>query len=407
MNADLRRCLSTGAPNVSRNSGTGNVLTSVAASRDFSMHTRERGLRHYAYTLLACVCIGLFADVPRSAAIVQPETDLDADEELILYPAIAHLRGSSWVAHIEAWIFEHRSGWDRIAAMKKFLKERFHLTDAEMDLSSVFPTRARMFFVDNERNQRIAVSVRGGTHRLERSDEAGRIAHQLALGPAGPTESSFGIEALTKPRDARVIRGTVRVVDGDGFSVVSDIDDTIKHSNVLNRRELAANTFLRAFTAVPGMAALYRRWEAAGDVVFHYVSGSPRQLYPALADFVSAEKFPAGTFTLRHFRWSDRSAAEFLENRTLQYKTQAIEALIKMFPQRHFVLVGDSGEMDPEVYTGVAMRAPGQVRAILIRDVRGEDINSPRFVRLFGDLPPAVVRRVFREVNEIAHVAFQ
>lgn len=91
---------------------------------------------------------------------------------------------------------------------------------------------------------------------------------------------------MTRPDDGRVFKGSVQLVSPTGISVVSDIDDTIKETHVLNRHELAANTFLREFRGVPGMADLFRRWAAGDHIVFHYVSGSPWQLYPALSDFL-------------------------------------------------------------------------------------------------------------------------
>ena len=132
------------------------------------------------------------------------------------------------------------------------------------------------------------------------------------------------------------------------------------------------------------------------------MSGSPWQLYPALADFVQREGFPRGSFNLRQFRVKDKSAVEFLENRTLEYKLGVINTLMRRFPERQFVLVGDSGEKDPEVYKELASRFPNQVRAILIRDVRGEDLSSDRFVKLYEKLPEHITRRVFRETRELA-----
>ena len=91
----------------------------------------------------------------------------------------------------------------------------------------------------------------------------------------------------------------------------------------------------------------------------------------------------------------------FLENRTREYKLGVIDTLMRRFTERQFVLVGDSGEKDPEVYKELASRFPNQVRAILIRDVRGEDLSSNRFMRLYEKLPEHITRRVFRETSEL------
>ena len=94
--------------------------------------------------------------------------------------------------------------------------------------------------------------------------------------------------------DTRRFTGRVQLVEPQGRSVISDIDDTIKITGVGDPQAMLANTFLRPLRPVPGMATLYRQWADRG-AVFHYVSASPWQLYAPLADFLAAEQFPAGT----------------------------------------------------------------------------------------------------------------
>jgi phosphatidate phosphatase APP1 len=70
-----------------------------------------------------------------------------------------------------------------------------------------------------------------------------------------------------------------------------------------------------------------------------------------------------------------------------------------LFPERRFVLVGDSGEKDPEVYSKLAARFPERVVAILIREVSGRDLDTSRFE---PPLPESVVLCVFRSPSELA-----
>ena len=63
--------------------------------------------------------------------------------------------------------------------------------------------------------------------------------------------------------------------------------------------------------------------------------------------------------------------------------------MLAKFPERNFILIGDSGEADPEIYGDIARRHPGRVRAILIRNVTAERADAPRYVDgAFRDLPP-------------------
>src|SRR5262249_18285644 len=154
-----------------------------------------------------------------------------------------------------------------------------------------------------------------------------------------------------------------------------------KVSEVCDHRALLANTFLREFRPVPGIAELYRGW-AAGGAVFHYVSASPWQLYAPLSEFLRRHDFPPGTFHLKSFRARVTGLRKLLANPE-KAKRRAIGAVLEAFPRRRFVLVGDSGERDPEMYAGLARDYPGRVARVLIRDVTGRGPGAERFREAF------------------------
>jgi phosphatidate phosphatase APP1 len=182
---------------------------------------------------------------------------------------------------------------------------------------------------------------------------------------------------------------------------VSDIDDTVKESHVTDRGELLANTFLREFRAVAGMAETYRTW-AAREAVFHYVSASPYQLHEPLTRFLDSAGFPTGSMDMKRFRWKDSSVANLFAS-SPEIKRPAIEALLTAFPRRKFALVGDSGEEDPELYADLARNHPEQVVRVLIRDVAGDGLRSTRFAEAFRGLPRERWV-VFREAAELRDV---
>ena len=357
---------------------------------------RGPGRRRFGSASLLALAAGLGVAMGAWAA-----SSIRPDEVVLLLPGFAVADGPSWSAHVRGWIYE--PGRDRVAValLERRLRESLDLGPGEFE-SQLFRARADMFFVDNERGKRVSVTIGDRTVMLPSSTPRGHFEDLVALTLAGRRSGDW-IDVRTLPRagDGRVFAGQIQLVGPRGVSVISDIDDTIKISRVLDRRELAANTFARAFQAAPGMPDLYRSWSAAGDVVFHYVSGSPWQLFPSLADFLEREAFPRGSLHLRNFSLKDQSAWEFLQDKTREYKLSVIAPVMQAFPGRRFVLVGDSGEQDPEVYAALAARFPSQVAAILIRDVRGQDITSPRFVELYRDLPAGVVRRVFQHPSEL------
>lgn len=347
--------------------------------------------------LVLLLCLFIFAP----ASCRDQTSSIKIDEEVLLFPGFGVEAEPGWIAHVHGWIFEPERDGTVLAGLERLLLARLEVPKAEFDPVR-FRERTRLFFVDNERSKEISIDVSGRNVTLAPSEANGHFEDQIALEESGRTAGeSIDFRVRTRPGDSRVFSGQIQLIGRRGISVVSDIDDTIKDSNVLVRRELIANTFGREFRAVPGMADLYQGWATQSNAVFHYVSGSPWQLHPSLSDFAQRAGFPPGTFHLRQFRLKDKSAVEFLENRTLEFKLDVIDRLMRLFPERRFVLVGDSGEKDPEVYAVLARRFPGQVGAILIRDVRGETLDSPRFVKLFEGLAN-VDRRVFHSTSELA-----
>ena len=161
------------------------------------------------------------------------------------------------------------------------------------------------------------------------------------------------------------------------LSVVSDIDDTIKITEVpAGHRVLYLNTFIREFHSAPGMAERYKQW---GQAAFHYVSGGPWQLYEPLFEFLPEEGFPDGSVHMRNLplQVTDTTKArEFIDflfdkQATKRHKLQNIREIMARFPNRRFILVGDSGEADPEVYREIKddPKFGNRVEAILIRTV--------------------------------------
>jgi hypothetical protein len=186
-----------------------------------------------------------------------------------------------------------------------------------------------------------------------------------------------------------------------GWSVISDIDDTIKDSQVSPLRQLLTNTFLREFRSVAGMAELYRDWASLG-CQFHYVSSSPWQLLDPLQQLCQEEQFPAGTFHLRTFRLGTDLVRKMLLRQ--RGKAIVIQSLLATFPQRKFVLVGDSGERDPEIYCRAAKRFPDQVKAIYIRDVESRRITQRRLAKITESLPVGLCQ-AFSDARELSDLS--
>ncbi|CEP19894.1 hypothetical protein [Parasitella parasitica] len=159
--------------------------------------------------------------------------------------------------------------------------------------------------------------------------------------------------------------GIVQLIEPYGVSVISDIDDTIKDTRVLSgARTVLSNTFFNPTRAVPGMADAYLQWYNQG-ASYHYVSNSPYQLVHMLHQFINNHQFPPGSF---HLRPSTGIISKLVQE-SGRSKRKSICKILRDFPRRKFVLVGDSGEIDLEIYTKIAIEFPGQIIKIFIRDI--------------------------------------
>jgi hypothetical protein len=327
-----------------------------------------------------------------------PPSTLSADEEIILYPTTAHFdaQANQWVVAVHGIVYEPEADSVRRAVVVASIRKAADVQDTPGDAERL-DRRVRLFLVDNERGKSITVRLGETSYAAGISGPDGHFSAKLLLAAdvgarlrSGDRDrvAEVDLSAVLPGTDTRTFAGHIQFVPESGVSVVTDIDDTIKHTDVRDRSATVANTFVREFQVVPGMADLYRQWADRG-FAFHYISGSPWQLYLPLSEFLRAEQFPPGSVQLRLFRLKDPSALDMLQSPT-KHKLEVLEPLLSAFPQRRFVLVGDSGEQDPEIYAEIARTHRAQVAAICIRNVSGESAENERIRALqpaLGDTP--------------------
>lgn len=299
------------------------------------------------------------------------------DERVILFDTVAHWDGAKahWRVSLHGWVFEPGDAITPLAVI---------LTGLDMSDVSVteaqeqrLTRRAAPFLYDNERGKTIRVAVAGREFEIGETGADGHVWADVilskdavadALRAASLVQPRLPVSVAGKGNQDRHLSGWVYFVTESGLSVISDVDDTIKLTQVRDKKALMENTFLNDFQAIDGMNKLYGAWRDGGVSAFHYVSASPWQLYVPLRGFIADKGFPEGTLHLRPFRWMDGRFFNLFESPE-KYKTDLIEDLLKRYPRRRFILVGDSTEADAAVYADIARRFPQQVAFILIRNV--------------------------------------
>jgi hypothetical protein len=345
---------------------------------------------------------------------VQPLTTLRREDRVVLFPSLARRTadGQRWLVQIQGDVSVAGRPGVGARMVLRYLRRAMCAGD-DVTAHPLFQARIARFLARGRAGCQIAVRIGEAIYRLPSAGRHGLFQGLVEM-PASAVLplAEAGREACTTwgwwsgpsvpaclPVEVygAAARGAVLLVEPEGVSVISDIDDTLKHTGVGCRRTLLANTFLRPFESIPGMAELFRRWGAAG-AVFHYVSASPWQLFEHLARHLAEEGFPPGSFHLRAFRLRDHLLRRLLLVRR-SGKWRMLCQLLAMFPRRQFVLVGDSGERDPELYGALARRFPRQVIGIWIRQLESLP-ELKRYVRAFRGVPQGCWH-LFRSAEEL------
>ena len=337
------------------------------------------------------------------------QSPIKSDEEVVFFPTYGAVSpdGKEWLLRIHGWIFEPEEDSKLRRVTLSGLRRTLGLEKGEAE-TELFLRRARLFLTDNERGKRVPIRLgEKVVLRLAPSSGNGHFEELVRL-PLPEVDRLVAAQdertnwlryvAVVKDTDRRSFVGRVQLVPRVGVSVISDIDDTIKVTNVTDQKALLRNTFLREYQAVPGMAGPYRKMSDDG-VQFHYVSNSPWQLYTPLSSFLEKQGFPEGTYHMRPLRLKDRSIVKFLRSPEA-HKRATLTSFLETFKQRKFVLIGDCGEKDPEIYGDFGRRYPAQVERILLRDPSGQGTVTPRLRTALRDIP-SEKWQVFKDASEV------
>ena len=316
-------------------------------------------------------------------------SNLKSEEQIVFIATDAWLSHDeqTWNVPVHAWVYEIDRAIVRRKAFATALRVRYGLAPSPATLAN-FQRRTGLILAGNERGKRIVVQLAGQTLTLPET------------GPDGHARAEFQIDAETVQQyahddqlhfsavldegDLRVFRGHANLVSPQGLSVVSDFDDTVKVTRTDDRKRMFDYTFLRDFEAVEGMPEIYNAWASEG-ANFHFASSSPWHFYEPYNEFMDACGFPRRSMRLKGFRFRDKSLLNLFKKGT-QTKPAQILPLLHAYPQRRFVLVGDSAQHDPEVYADLARQFPSQVERVFIRNVTAASAQDERFRQVFSGI---------------------
>ena len=194
------------------------------------------------------------------------------------------------------------------------------------------------------------------------------------------------------------------------FGVISDIDDTLLETGVVSKlkwKVLVNSLFKHAENrmAFAGAATIYSKLHQGisgeeANPIF-YVSNSPWNLYRYLEYFLKHNNFPKGPILLRDFR----TPFDKTKKRKLSHKEHEIKNIIKTYPNKKFVLIGDAGEHDIDIYLDIVKHFPNRIKAIYIRTVNHKKrmLRIQRLIKDYTNVPVLL----FKDSEEVLEHAKQ
>jgi len=178
-------------------------------------------------------------------ALAQYST-LKRDQEVVFFPTLACRSGSNcWDLNIHGCVYEPDKRTVALALIRAALGlEHVSFTPAE---NKLFAERARLFMVDHKGGRKIVVRIGDTEFSLPRSEANGHFSTVIQLSDAQVEnwrKIGAALQAVLPASDSRKFAGPLSFFDDTGIIVVSDIDDTIKITQVRDRSATMRNTFL-------------------------------------------------------------------------------------------------------------------------------------------------------------------
>lgn len=333
------------------------------------------------------------------------------EKQVIFYTTYGYQGAGGWTIPLKLWVYEEPDFARRLVARvaEEELQERAGIKELSSIQEERFTFRAHAFIADSESREIVFFRFDGdpadtlfevqNTGRRNGTDRNGLlegsvfISNEKAQSLLSAQDSENGWLSFSVVSPNHGGNGRVRLIATEGVSVISDVDDTIKVTEIpLGEKAVLNNTFFEAFRAVPCMAHMYSAMST--DTAFHYVSGGPWQMYQPLQEFLFSAQvgFPEGSFHMKNVRTNPFESESYKDvwnlvasgsqQVTFEQKISQITALLQQFPSRRFILIGDSGEKDPEVFAEIRKNFANQLEEIRIRDVVNAAQENPE--RLAG-----------------------
>ena len=260
----------------------------------------------------------------------------------------------------------------------------------------------RRFSSDEVGGARVTASYRDAVGESV-SDDEGHFQIRLEPHELDPSKLWHEVRLTIPESGVSAVANVMMPPEDAEFGIISDIDDTVLVTNATSLVGMARSVIRNAASRLPfeGVAELYAALHRDRNPIF-YVSSSPWNLYELLHDFMDLNRIPHGPMFLQDWGIDEKT---FLMAGHEEHKLAQIQVLVDYYPDLRFVLIGDSGQHDPEIYLRVIQSHPNRILAAFIRDVT-PDLRDQGVARIIEQSNAAGVEMLYvRDSKEAMELA--
>jgi hypothetical protein len=194
----------------------------------------------------------------------RPTEERYNSEELMLFPNIGFQRkDNKWRLNVHGWRFQASKRNKFLGESSSTIAERIARLLATSEQIVYYndtfqPNRLKPFMVQDKQQEEILIIIGTKYNYTTKTDSEGQFRTSFII----PNEDVQELKQTLKNDqvikykamgdNADLWEGHIVLLERRGLSIVSDIDDTIKISEVLDKIRLVANTFIHGFRVVEG-----------------------------------------------------------------------------------------------------------------------------------------------------------
>ena len=174
---------------------------------------------------------------------------LKNDEDVWFFPTSANqISETEWNVPIHHWVFEKEEKSLTRKVTQKLLSEVIEGLGVSEEQANTPIVRQRLmwFLVDNERKKQIEINLNGKVEKLNPTEPNGHANTNIKLQNIKKPGGWQNYTVINSVKNSRKYSGEVQFIPKTGLSIISDVDDTIKISEVLDKKLLIKNTFVKS-----------------------------------------------------------------------------------------------------------------------------------------------------------------